>query len=333
MNARQFSYATALALLITTATATAQTMVGPAVTYQGKLDFAGDPVHNPDPGCSFEFSLWDAPTNGNQLGATQAISSVPIVDGIFTVALNGNAEFGADAFNGDKRYLQIAVACPTGGVLQSLNPRQELTGTPYAQYALVGNVVPDSIGTDEVIDESLTGADIEDGSIGGADIADDAIQNRHIANGVITGAQIAPSTITGSNVAGNSLTGTHVQSLTGADIVNGTIQSQDIASIAPNQISPRPFQFELFDVGGSGEIQTRWPSGTWIVAVVGFHTRNGDIQENGVGDPIFVYPFVLNGVWRIRFDLRSHNTNETWRIWTMAVHRDMTTLFGNYGSP
>ena len=74
--------------------------------------------------------------------------------------------------------------------------------------------------------------------------------------------------------------------MTGNDIVNGTIGSADISTIAPNQISPRPFEFERFDVSSSGTITTRWPSTTWVVAVVGFHTRDGDIQENGVGDPL-----------------------------------------------
>ncbi|MFZ4576703.1 MAG: hypothetical protein ACOYN0_20160, partial [Phycisphaerales bacterium] len=46
-------------------------------------------------------------------------------------------EFGANPFDGQKRWLQIAVrAANSGAPFVNLLPRQEITGTPYAAYAL-----------------------------------------------------------------------------------------------------------------------------------------------------------------------------------------------------
>lgn len=149
----------------------------------------------------------------------------------------------------------------------------------------------------------------------------------------VTSVEVVDGSLTGADIANNSLTGSDIRDLTGNDITNGSIGSADISAISPGQISPVPFEFERFTVPSSGVIATRWPGGSFVVAVVGFETRNGDIQENGTGDPIFVYPFIQNGRWRISFDFRSHNSNERWRIWTMAVRREMTQLFGGYGGP
>ena len=144
---------------------------------------------------------------------------------------------------------------------------------------------------------------------------------------------LGPNSVTSVEVANNSLTGADITGLSGADFLNGTITSADINSIRPNQISPVPFQFERFTVAINGTIATRWSARDWVVTITGFQALNGDIQENGVGDPLFVYPFVRDGRWQIRFDLRSHNTNERWRIWAMAVRREMTQLFGGYATP
>jgi hypothetical protein len=107
--------------------------MGTAFTYQGQLKNASGPV---DDDCDFEFSLWDAvgsgepPIGGAQVGATQAKTNVAVSDGLFTIP---DLDFGGAAFNGEARWLQIAVRCPTGsGTYATLAPRQALTPAPYA---------------------------------------------------------------------------------------------------------------------------------------------------------------------------------------------------------
>jgi len=67
---------------------------------------------------------------------SEAVNSVAVTGGRFTVELNTNSEFGANAFNGDNRWLQIAVRSPAqSGLFTTLSPRQKLTAAPYARFA------------------------------------------------------------------------------------------------------------------------------------------------------------------------------------------------------
>jgi hypothetical protein len=103
--------------------------LGTAFTYQGQLADDGEPAAGP---CDFRFSLFDAPSDGAQVGSTLTQTDVALNDGRFTSAL----DFGVGVFGGDARWLEISVRCPAGdGVYTILNPRQELTAAPYALYA------------------------------------------------------------------------------------------------------------------------------------------------------------------------------------------------------
>ena len=102
---------------------------GTAFTYQGQLKDANGPVTD---SCDFQLSLWDALSGGSQIGTTLTRSGVAVSEGLFTVQL----DFGANAFNGNARWLETAVRCPSGGgVYNTLSPRQPLTPAPYALYS------------------------------------------------------------------------------------------------------------------------------------------------------------------------------------------------------
>ncbi|MFH1418538.1 MAG: hypothetical protein ABII12_09680, partial [Planctomycetota bacterium] len=112
----------------------AQAQLGPGVTYQGQLKLDGLPITDT---CSFEFSLWDGPGQGEpgmQIGATQYVYDHPMVNGLFTVLLNAGGEFGPDAFNGQPRWLEITVTVGEGTPV-TLSPRQSVTPAPYAVYS------------------------------------------------------------------------------------------------------------------------------------------------------------------------------------------------------
>ncbi len=98
------------------------TAVDASFTYQGSLLENGAPVNGI---CDFGFVLWDAANNGNQLGSNTR-GGVAVEDGLFTVSL----DFGAAAFEGEARWLEIEVDCGSGAF--SLSPRQPLRAAPYA---------------------------------------------------------------------------------------------------------------------------------------------------------------------------------------------------------
>lgn len=101
----------------------------PAFTYQGQLKNAGSPASGPH---VMTFQLHDALSGGGPIGAALVFDGlsgnpppVQVNDGLFTVSL----DFGAAAFNGQRRWLEITVAGTP------LSPRQELTAAPYALRA------------------------------------------------------------------------------------------------------------------------------------------------------------------------------------------------------
>jgi len=98
---------------------------GTAFTYQGRLDSGGAPYTGL---VEMQFSLWDAASGGSQLGSPFTIPSVSVSNGLFTVSL----DFGAGAFSGPPRWLEIAVRTNGAPSYQSLLPRQPITPTPYA---------------------------------------------------------------------------------------------------------------------------------------------------------------------------------------------------------
>lgn len=100
---------------------------GTTFTYQGQLKNNGQPV---TADCLLAFRLYDAVTEGAVVAAP-ITRTVPITDGLFTVAL----DFGADVFAGDARWLGIRVRCPGDAAYTDLG-RQALTAAPYALYAL-----------------------------------------------------------------------------------------------------------------------------------------------------------------------------------------------------
>jgi hypothetical protein len=105
--------------------------VGSGFTYQGRLASGGSPVTG---SCDVAFGLWNTLSSGAQLGFTQTVTAAA-ADGYFTTVLNGAGQFGPAAFNGQARWLALAVSCPSGGALTPLSPRQPLLAAPYAHFA------------------------------------------------------------------------------------------------------------------------------------------------------------------------------------------------------
>jgi len=105
--------------------------LGTAFTYQGRVLVSGVAYTGT---CDFSFSLWDAmgtgspPTGGSLAAVPVGPTAIPVSSGLFTATL----DFGANAFNSQARFLQIAVGCPSGSSAVALAPRQEVKPAPYA---------------------------------------------------------------------------------------------------------------------------------------------------------------------------------------------------------
>ena len=103
---------------------------GTAFTYQGRLNSSAGPATGV---YDLKCSIYDSTNNPGTLVAGPLTNSATAVsNGLFAVTL----DFGAGAFNGAARWLEIAVRTNGDGAFTTLTPRQPLTPAPYALYAL-----------------------------------------------------------------------------------------------------------------------------------------------------------------------------------------------------
>src|SRR5438477_5302192 len=94
-------------------------------TYQGRLTDGGTAANG---NYDLQFTLWDSASGGSQIGSTQALPAVQVSGGVFTVTL----DFGANAFPGANRFLEISARLSGASSFTLLLPRQSITSTPYA---------------------------------------------------------------------------------------------------------------------------------------------------------------------------------------------------------
>jgi hypothetical protein len=114
-----------LGLMVCLAKVSEAAPMGTTFTYQGRLLDANNVANGL---YDFEFELYDAPSDGNQLGSTIDINDLDVIDGYFTVEL----DFGSSVFDGNSVWLETTVAHADGSDPCTLSPRQELTPVPYA---------------------------------------------------------------------------------------------------------------------------------------------------------------------------------------------------------
>lgn len=125
----------AAAILGAASSASAQT----AFTYQGKLTASGVPVAG---SVDLLVTLYDGPDGGATALNSVELVGVTVTAGVFTAEL----DFGAGMFDGAPRWIELAVVTPSvggGGAYITLNPRQPLTPSPYALFAVNGTPGPE----------------------------------------------------------------------------------------------------------------------------------------------------------------------------------------------
>ena len=127
---RIYILVTVLALLVTVAQVAAAPQLAAMFTYQGRLADGGNPAAGK---YDFQFKLYDQEVSGSQVNGTVVRDDIIVTDGLFTVQL----DFDSGVFDGSNLWLQIEVRPgASGSGYDLLKPRQPITGTPYAVYAL-----------------------------------------------------------------------------------------------------------------------------------------------------------------------------------------------------
>lgn len=151
--------------------AMATTVLGTGFTYQGRLNDGGTPANGT---YDFAFALFDAPTNGVIVGAAAYAIATPVTNGLFTVQLNANNEFGPTAFNGSARWLEIYSRTNNNSLnnpLVMLLPRQSLAAAPHALFAQTAQ----SAQSAQTATTALSAATVTDGAITSSKLAAGAV--------------------------------------------------------------------------------------------------------------------------------------------------------------
>lgn len=121
--------------------AVVQADLGGVVTYQGRLTHNGSPV---DGTRDLMFTLYDAATEGTQVGDAVVLEDVILTDGLFTVDL----DFGSpNVFTGRALWLEISRHTGPGLLYWPLSPRQRIAAAPYAHSLRPGAGIEASDGT------------------------------------------------------------------------------------------------------------------------------------------------------------------------------------------
>ena len=212
-------------------------------TYQGRLSVSGALANGP---YDLQFALFDSLANGTQIGSTQTVSNVAVSAGVFSVQL----DFGANAFPGSNRWLQISARGSGTQTFTPLAPRQQITATPYAIRSL------NATSADSVTVVGLppgSGNYIQNSSVQQGDSNFNISGDGTVGGDLVTNGNVG----VGTTVASSKLT--VVQSTSGPGVV-ATVGGSNIVSGTNTHFS------DTFQVGDSISSSTL-PTPTFVLAI------------------------------------------------------------------
>lgn len=242
-----------------------------AFTYQGMLDQSGAPASGV---FDLRFRLYDSAAGGTQVGSTLCIDNMTVSGGRFAATL----DFGA-VFAGQRRWLEIEVradtglACSNATGFTALAPRQELTATPHAAFALNATTATSAATAGNATQLNGQSASFYTNAANlNAGILSDAR-----LGGVYTG-QLTFSNA--SNLflgSGAGLTGLNASSLASGVVPDARLPGALARRDAPNTFSAiNTFSADTYFNGGNVGIGTPTPSNP--LAVVGATLLNGPLH-------------------------------------------------------
>jgi hypothetical protein len=197
--------------------------LGSAFTHQGRLTDGGSPANGP---YDFRCILYDAAAGGAQVGPIVALEDVAVAGGLFTIAL----DFGASAFRGDARFLEVAVRPGAStGAYAVIGGRQEIRPAPNALFSSV-SATADTTPWSGVTGKPPGFADNVDNDSGGT------------VTGVATGAGLTGGPITASGTIAVAAGG-----ITTPLLADGAVTSPKIANgaVGLNQINQAQVQARI----------------------------------------------------------------------------------------
>jgi hypothetical protein len=264
--------------------APASTSISSTFTYQGQLKNGSNAVTSV---CNLNFGLYDAPSGGVQIGITQTIQSHSVLNGLFTVILNGDGEFGATPFNGQARWLQISVKCTNDLGVTDLSPRQPLMAAPYA-LSLMPNATINGI-TQTVLSVNISSTDdlatAIEGRVTNPDASPSSAGVAGTNEGLSGGIGVFGGSESGSGVFGLSDTGTGVDgsSNSGAGVSARSIGGYGIFAISADGDGVHGVSTNGIGVYGTAPVTavlgtSTAPTGTGVYGI-----SNGELGTGVIG--------------------------------------------------
>ena len=255
-------------------------------TYQGRLADGGIAANG---NYDLQFALFDAADGNNQIGQTKTVSSVPVSAGVFTVTL----DFGANAFSGANRFLEIS-ARPSGAAgFTLLTPRQPITSTPYAVRSL-NSVAADTAtnaqqlaGVDasqyvKTVDARLT--DARDPKAGNSNYVQNSTSQQAATNFNVSGNGTVGGTLSGNTV--NAATQYNLGGQTVLGLSQSVLKLGNSGNVAIGQSSFPNYKLDIESPDKNGlRIGTATPGGT-ALSVGGFGSF--EVDSNGLQAGRFV---------------------------------------------
>jgi hypothetical protein len=232
-----------LILLIASHTALAQDST---FTYQGRLTDGGVPANGT---FELEFKLFDAASGGTQQPQPTPLTvqftgaqAVAVNNGVFTVQL----DFGANAFPGAARYLEMGVRHVGEAAFTTLSPRQPIAATPYAIRSVSattaanfsGSLSGDVTGTQSATVISSVGGESA-ASVASAAAAANSATNADTANTIVkrdASGNFSAGTIT-ATLNGNASTATTSTTATSATNFSGSLSGDVTGTQAATVVS------------------------------------------------------------------------------------------------